>query len=152
MFNFKCKVRVVVAGIGPALTIKTMSDDFLAREQAILGGSFSPTGLDSSGGDVDFSASAFPDLDAFDGDAPIPSASARSLSNGLGDGFGDFETIPSMGSFNGPPPTDVKVTGDADLDQFESQFPDLDVVRDATFVFHAANSDSLMKLNSFGYL
>lgn len=128
----------VVASVGPALTIKTMSDDFLAREQAILGGSFSPTGLGSNGGDVDFSASAFPDLDTLDGNAPIPSASARSLSNGLGDGFGDFETIPSMGSLNGPPPTDIKVTGDADLDQFESQFPDLDVVRDAFVLFYSS--------------
>lgn len=111
-----------------------MSDDFLAREQAILGGSFSPSGIDSLGGsgetDVNRAASAFPDLDAFDSEAPLSSIPAShaplsGLSDGLGDGFGDFENIPS---FSQPPSTDVKVTGDADLDQFESQFPDLDTV------------------------
>lgn len=129
-----------------------MSDDFLAREQAILGGSFSPTGLDGgSGGDIDFGASAFPDLDALDGNAPIP-APARSLSNGFGDGFDDFENIPSLPSLNGPPPTDVKVTGDADLDEFESQFPDLDVVRHNIFLLLGLSLAHLLVLNSFGHL
>ncbi|KAF8314971.1 clathrin light chain [Clavulina sp. PMI_390] len=108
-----------------------MSDDFLAREQELLGGAFSSSGLDSAGGggEVDFSASAFPDLDALDGNAPIPSAPSRSIPSGLGDGFGDFDAIsPSSAA----PATDVKVTGDADLDQFESQYPDLDGVSQST--------------------
>jgi hypothetical protein len=105
-----------------------MAEDFLAREQALLGGSFSPTGANGvSGGAIDFdvAASAFPELDDFDGQAPIAQAAPSSLSNGLGDGFGDFESVPS---FNAPLSTDVKLTGDDELEKFENQFPDLDVV------------------------
>ena len=110
-----------------------MSDDFLAREQAILGDTFSPSGLNgaSSGGDIDFAASAFPDLDDFDGDAvaPPPVHSSASFGNGLDAGFGDFETVPSFPGVGATPVTDVKVTGDDEVDRFESEFPDIGTVR-----------------------
>lgn len=105
-----------------------MAEDFLAREQAILGGSFSPTGVNgasSSAIDFDAAASVFPELDDFDGQAPMAQAAPSSLSNGLGDGFGDFESVPS---FDAPLSTEVKLTGGDELEKFESQFPDLDVV------------------------
>jgi len=105
-----------------------MDEDFLTREQAILGGSFSPTGAQGTSSiDFDAAVSAFPALDDFDGQVPIGQAAPSSLGNGLGEGFGDFEPVPS---FNAPSTTvtDVKVTGDDELGQFESQFPDLGVV------------------------
>jgi hypothetical protein len=49
-------------------------DDFLAREADVLGGQFSPPTNAASGGDdfdVDFAASAFPDIDV-DGDFGPP--------------------------------------------------------------------------------
>lgn len=113
------------------LPSKPCPTTFLAREQAILGGSFSPTGLGSGGGVLDSSASAFPDLDTLDGNTPIQcQRHPRSVGKERGDGSGDFENIPSMGSLNEPPPTNTKLTGNADLDQFKGQFPDLDVVHD----------------------
>jgi len=64
-------------------------------------------------------------LDDFDSAAlPVAVPSAPAI-NGLGDGFGDFENVPS---FTSPPAvTDVKVTGDEVVDKFESQYPDLDM-------------------------
>jgi len=116
----------VVAYFATALTVSNMDEDFLTREQAILGGSFSPTGAQGTSSiDFDAAVSAFPALDDFEGQGQA--APPSSLGNGLGDGFGDFETVPS---FNALPAavTDVKVTGDDELEQFESQFPDLGVV------------------------
>lgn len=111
-----------------------MAEGFLAREQAILGGSFSPTGADgvsSSAIDFDAAASAFPDLDDFDEQAlaPISQAVPSSLNDELGGGFGGFGDFESIPSFDVSHPTDVKVTGDDELEKFESQFPDIDVVR-----------------------
>lgn len=112
------------------------AEDFLAREQAILGDSFSPTGPSGGSGEVDFdlAASAFPDLDDFDGAVPPAASLTNGASvNGLGDGFGDFENVSAPpASFSAPlppPSTDVKVTGDEVVEQFESQYPDLDLVR-----------------------
>lgn len=113
------------------------AEDFLAREQAILGDTFSPSGLSAGGGsgDIDFAASAFPDLDDFDGAVPVAASLSNGAGvNGLGDGFGDFEDVSAPpASFSAPlppPSTDVKVTGDEVVEQFESQYPDLDLVRD----------------------
>lgn len=107
-----------------------MSDDFLAREAAVLGSSFSPTS-GGGGGDIDFdrAASAFPELD-FDGDVPAPSAPAGGgFSSGLVDGFGDFEDSP-LPNINGHSGQNVKVTGgDDEVDRFESEFPDISTVR-----------------------
>lgn len=99
-----------------------MSDDFLAREAAVLGTTFSPNATSPSG-DIDFDAavSAFPDLD-LDGDAPIPQPVTRSAANDdLLDGFGSF----GGGSLTNGAGHDVKVTGDDEVDRFESEFPDI---------------------------
>ena len=110
--------------------LTTMSDDFLARENELLGDEFSiPTNTGGSfatatgGEEIDFdaAASAFPDI-SLDGDVPSvpvstgPPAAApnRSFS------FDDFE----------PPrerTTEVKVTGDDEIEKFESEFPEIEV-------------------------
>lgn len=110
----------------------TMSDDFLARESELLGDDFSiPTNTGGSfatatgGEEIDFdaAASAFPDI-SLDGDFPslpetaAPPAAGSALSGGFS--FDDFE----------PPrerTTEVKVTGDDEIDKFESEFPEIDV-------------------------
>ncbi|KDQ11961.1 hypothetical protein BOTBODRAFT_67652 [Botryobasidium botryosum FD-172 SS1] len=102
-----------------------MSDDFLAREAAILGSNFDSAfssggpGGGSGGAEIDFdrAAAAFPDID-LDGDvpAPPPASSQNQNFSASSDGF-DFD-------FDQPAPA-VKVTGDDELDAFESQFPEL---------------------------
>ncbi|KAF8841717.1 hypothetical protein BDN67DRAFT_1002142 [Paxillus ammoniavirescens] len=70
--------------------------------------------------DFDRAASAFPDI-SLDGEADVPSlpaASAPPLSSGFS--FDDFGT--PRQSF-----ADVKVTGDDEIEQFEDQFPELDL-------------------------
>lgn len=95
--------------------------DFLSREGQLLGGQF------SSGDDIDFdrAASAFPDI-SLDGSGDIPTPTlggAPVLSHQTStSSYADFD------EFSTPPPhNDVKVTGDDEIEQFESQFPDLDV-------------------------
>jgi hypothetical protein len=106
----------------PAQTATTMSD-FLSRENDILGGEFvsgsraGPSDLDI---DFDRAASAFPDI-SLDGSGDIPTSSAapsmnRNVSSGFS--FDDFETRDSF-------VTDVKVTGDDEIEKFEDQFPDI---------------------------
>jgi hypothetical protein len=97
--------------------------DFLARENEILGGEFS-SGIHSGGnGEMDFdrAASAFPDI-SLDGSGDIPTHNpAPMLSNTSSSDFdfNDFSTPPLH--------TDIKVTGDDEFEQFESQFPDIGV-------------------------
>lgn len=95
--------------------------DFLSRESQLLGGQF------SSSDDIDFdrAASAFPDI-SLDGSSNIPTPTlggAPVLSHQTStSSYGDFD------DFSTPPPhADVKVTGDDEIEQFESQFPDIDV-------------------------
>lgn len=104
--------------------------DFLSRESQLLGGQF------SSSDDIDFdrAASAFPDI-SLDGSSDIPTPTlggAPVLSHQTStSSYADFD------DFTTPPPhTDVKVTGDDEFEQFESQFPDIDVP------VVSANSDS----------
>jgi len=96
-----------------------MSDDFLAREAAILGSDFDSafSGGGSGGGELDFdrAVTAFPDLD-LDGDVPAPPVASSQNFSASSDGF-DFD-------FDKPAPV-VKVTGDDELDAFENQFPEL---------------------------
>lgn len=78
----------------------------------------------SGGGDeIDFDAAAsqFPDI-SMDGDIPsIPSQPTHSNSNeSNGFSFDDFDE--PKGSEH------VKVTGDDELEKFESQFPDIETV------------------------
>lgn len=101
--------------------------DFLARENELLGDEFSDhtqTGgsfATATGGDeIDFdrAASAFPDI-SLDGDVPsVPSGGAAASSGGF-----DFD------SFDAPleRTTEVKVTGDDEIEKFESEFPDIEV-------------------------
>jgi len=66
--------------------------------------------------DFDSAASAFPDISLDgQGDVPVPSAPAP----GSGFSFDDFDS--SLGG------TEVKVTGDDEIEKFEDQFPELDV-------------------------
>jgi hypothetical protein len=111
-------------------TTTTMTD-FLARESEILGGEFSSAIGSGTDGHLDFdrAASAFPDI-SLDGSTDIPTTAAATtrhhnlLNNNSSSGFSfdDFSSPPPS-----HPPTDVKVTGDDELEQFESQFPDIDV-------------------------
>lgn len=102
--------------------------DFLARENELLGDEFStPTGgtfASATGGDdfdFDQAASAFPDI-SLDGDIPIPSASqvAQTSSSG-GFSFDAFDTAPMDRA------TDVKVTGDDEIEKFENEFPEIEM-------------------------
>lgn len=77
--------------------------------------------------DFDRASSAFPDI-SLDGEGDIPNTT-NTYSNPqatLGGGF-DFD------DFSSPPPnlggrvTDVKVTGDDEIEKFEDQFPELDI-------------------------
>ncbi|KAF9517474.1 hypothetical protein BS47DRAFT_1375629 [Hydnum rufescens UP504] len=103
-----------------------MSDDFLAREAAVLGTNFSSSGAGLGGAEIDFdrAASAFPELD-LDSDVPavpVPSRGLESSGGGLTDGFGAFEG--SLPSLNGHSNHNVKVTGGDDVvHRFESEFP-----------------------------
>ncbi|KAF8511535.1 clathrin light chain-domain-containing protein [Gautieria morchelliformis] len=107
-----------------------MTDDFLARENEFLGGTFSPSAggqLSGNADDIDFdrAASAFPDI-GIDGD--IPPIPQPTTSNNHG-GFG-FD----MGSLISPPAQqEIKVTGDDEINKFESAFPDLEPIPQQTF-------------------
>lgn len=74
--------------------------------------------------DFDAAASAFPDI-AFDGDGDFPAAApahagAAAPPAATDSGF-------SFDALDSPPPRDVKVTGDDEIEQFEDQFPDIGV-------------------------
>lgn len=106
-----------------------MSDDFLARESELLGDEFSvPSNTGGSfatatGGDeIDFdaAASAFPDI-SLDGDLNISAAAppaAAAPSRGFS--FDDFDSPRER-------TTEVKVTGDDEIEQFESDFPEIEL-------------------------
>ena len=97
--------------------------DFLSREADILGNEFSTSFQGTTTGDeIDFdrAASAFPDIDIDSGDfvqssQPPPTVVAQTS----GFSFDDFESPPSFQQKD----TQVKVTGDDELDEFESRFP-----------------------------
>ena len=99
--------------------------DFLQRESDILGDEFgTPTGgtYATAGGEIDFdrAASAFPEI-SLDGDISIPpTVAAPPLSASESFSFDDFSTPPSR-------TTEVKVTGDDEIEKFESEFPDIEV-------------------------
>ena len=102
--------------------------DFLQRESDVLGEEFgTPTGgtyATAGGDDIDFdrAASAFPEI-SLDGtgDFSVPPAAPPPASNS-----GTF----SFDDFSSPPPTrttQVAVTGNDEIDKFESEFPDIAV-------------------------
>ena len=97
---------------------KIMAEDFLAREQAVLGSAFLPTGgANSLNGEIDFTAASFPALDEVDGDS-------LSAFTGTSNGLFDFDITPSASKY------EVKVTGgDVEVERFENDFPSLDNVR-----------------------
>ena len=104
-----------------------MSDDFLARESELLGDEFSaPTTTGGSfatatGDDIDFdrAASAFPDI-SLDGDIPSLPEPAAAAPASTGFSFDDFEPPRERN-------TEVKVTGDDEIEKFESEFPEIEV-------------------------
>ena len=74
--------------------------------------------------DFDRAASAFPDISLDgEGDIPIPSQLPPAVvkSNGSGFSFDDFDNPHIYKD------TVVKVTGDDEIEKFESDFPDIDV-------------------------
>ena len=76
--------------------------------------------------DFDRAASAFPDI-SLDGDGDIPFSGAPSTqpvapSNNTGFSFDAFDALPPV-----PKTTTVKVTGDDEIEKFESEFPEIDV-------------------------
>ncbi len=99
--------------------------DFLQRESDVLGEEFgTPTGgtYATAGGDFDFdlAASAFPEI-SLDGSGDISAPpTAPPLSSSGSFSFDDFSTPPQRA-------TEVKVTGDDEIDKFESEFPDIEV-------------------------
>ncbi|KAJ3487153.1 hypothetical protein NLI96_g3723 [Meripilus lineatus] len=109
--------------------------DFLTRESEILGGEFSAqqTGdsFATASGEIDFdrAASAFPEI-SLDGstDIPIPGSTAAPVSSNNGFSFDDFDSPPN-------PPKEIAVTGNDEIDKFESDFPELDIpASEPTFV------------------
>ena len=71
--------------------------------------------------DFDRAASAFPDISLDgEGDIPLPSQPPPALANSNGSGF-------SFDDFDSYKDTVVKVTGDDEIEKFESDFPDIDV-------------------------
>ncbi|KAI0774820.1 clathrin light chain-domain-containing protein [Trametes elegans] len=104
--------------------------DFLQRESELLGEEFgTPTGgtyATATGGDLDLdrAASAFPEI-SLDGSGDIAAPSAPPVAPALS-ASGSF----SLDDFSSPPPTrttDVKVTGDDEIEKFENEFPDIEV-------------------------
>ncbi|CCM05213.1 uncharacterized protein FIBRA_07423 [Fibroporia radiculosa] len=100
--------------------------DFLTRESELLGEEFTgtPTGgtYATAGGDIDFdrAASAFPDI-SLDGIGDIPSPSVAAPVKTSSFSFDDFSSPPP------PRTTEVKVTGDDEIEKFENEFPDIEV-------------------------
>jgi len=98
----------------------------------LLGGDFSSFGGKQTDDEIDFdrAASAFPDI-SIDGSTELPSV--PSLPGGMsnsGFSFDDFDEPPSQSHPN------VKVTGDDEIDKFESEFPEIDVPQQqVSFVF-----------------
>ena len=107
-------------------------DDFLARENDVLGDEFSvPTDTGGSfatatgADDIDFdrAASAFPDI-SLDGSTDIPIPVTTTAAPVVSSGSFSFD------SFSPPPiqkSTEVKVTGDDEIEKFESEFPEIEV-------------------------
>ncbi|KZT05399.1 clathrin light chain [Laetiporus sulphureus 93-53] len=100
--------------------------DFLARESEVLGEEFTgtPTGgsYATAGGEIDFdrAASAFPDI-SLDGSDDIPAPSVVVPIKTSSFSFDDFSSSPRERT------TEVKVTGDDEIEKFESEFPDIEV-------------------------
>lgn len=89
----------------------------------IFGGDFSSSFQSNNTDELDFdrAASAFPDI-SLDGSTEFPSAPPLAAGR-TNSGF-------SFEDFDAPEPqnnTAVKVTGDDEIDKFESEFPDIDV-------------------------
>lgn len=138
-FSFnELKARIVTYTISPATRRGSPSPtmtDFLARESELLGDEFTgtPTGgsYATAGGEMDFdrAASAFPDI-SLDGTDDVPSFTAAPPASTGGFSFDDFSSPPRERQ------TDVKVTGDDEIEKFEDQFPDIEVpVRRASSLF-----------------
>jgi len=88
--------------------------------------------------DFDRAASAFPDI-SLDGEGDVssfPTASAPLATAGFS--FDDFGSPPRASH------TDVKVTGDDEIEMFEDQFPDIGVGKVSAFVaYTSAYTDGL---------
>lgn len=84
----------------------------------LLGGDFSSSFHGNNADEIDFdaAASAFPDI-SLDGTGVETAAAARTSS---GFSFDEFEdALPDQPA--------VKITGDDEIDKFESEFPDIEV-------------------------
>lgn len=70
--------------------------------------------------DFDAAASAFPDI-SLDGTSEFPAAAPPAAAAPAGPALDEF----SFDALDSPPPRDVKVTGDDEIEKFEDQFPDI---------------------------
>jgi len=89
----------------------------------IFGGEFSSSFHSTSSDEIDFdrAASAFPDI-SLDGNTEFPSATSLAAGRtNSGFSFEEFDVATPQNN------TAVKVTGDDEIDKFESEFPDIDV-------------------------
>ncbi|KAH9485600.1 Clathrin light chain [Psilocybe cubensis] len=89
----------------------------------LLGGDFSSSFQSNNSDEIDFerAASAFPDI-SLDGDTDIPSAPPAAGRSNSGFAFDEFD-----GTGFDQRDSAVRVTGDDEIDKFESDFPDIDV-------------------------
>ncbi|KAH9855905.1 clathrin light chain [Lenzites betulinus] len=100
--------------------------DFLQRESELLGEEFgTPTGgtYGTAGDDLDLdrATSAFPEI-SLDGDFSMPAAPPVAPPLSSTASFASFSDFSSP-----PPPRDIKVTGDDEIEKFENEFPDIEV-------------------------
>jgi len=89
----------------------------------LLGGDFSSSFASNNNDEIDFdrAASAFPDI-SLDGTGDIPSIPIAVGGSSNGFSFDDFEDPLSQQTSSA-----VRVTGDDEIDKFESEFPDIEV-------------------------
>lgn len=72
--------------------------------------------------DFELAASAFPDI-SLDGSSDVPTLPTAPGSTSMsGFSFDDFDPVPSQ-----PVGNTVKVTGNDEIEKFESEFPDIEV-------------------------
>jgi len=74
--------------------------------------------------DFDAAASAFPDI-SLDGSTEIPAAAAAPLAGGGGGAIARSTSVFSFDDFDTAPQSAVTVTGDDEIEKFESVFPEI---------------------------
>jgi hypothetical protein len=102
----------------------------------------------NSADDIDFeaAASAFPDI-SLDGSTDIPSFSAApSLGGGSGP-VARSTSVFSFDDFDTAPQSAVKVTGDDEIEKFESVFPEIEAPKQVSLIFPLRSVEVLLRGN-----